>query len=296
MNWLKRETEAADLALFQFLFCSALGLQLLLHFQEQLEFYNRYPLFRDQLALLGRFGRYAFVEGIVEVPALSPWGFSIAGISLILSLFTTAFGYRARAFLILALFSYFAYFGQILPLVSKKTNSIPFVLLILACAPGIDRFRPGFVWSQLRATEPQRCPAWPLTLVKLFLAATYFSAGLNKLLNSGPGWVKGDAFRAALVEHYLSMDISAGFWLAQYPSLCGLFSLAILLFELTFPLVLFSRPFGYFYALVGLGFHVGVRLTLGINYLTYFALAYVVFLDAGLVRAAIAKVGAGQDV
>lgn len=292
-RWLHTPTERGNLALFQGLFCGALAFQILLHFPEQLDFLHRRAAFDDALGLPVPYLQHAPLLGIVEVPALGPLAFCLVGAVLVAALLGAGFGARARLLLAVSLVAYFLYFGQILELgyVRRKTNPIPFLLLILLLAPELCRNTPAAVLRGLRHPGRYEAPAWPLVLVKLFLGLAYLAAGVSKLRNTGWSWANGDVLQANLLEHAISSDQTLALWMAGRPALCQATSIGTLVFELGFWTVLLLPRYGVWYGLAGLGFHSGIQLVMGIPYVQYWALAYLVFVDLPLLRRILGRRG-----
>lgn len=288
-GWFHARTELANLALFVSLFCAGLLLQTLIHFPEQLDFLTRRAAFEAQLEMTPSYLRQAPLLGLASVPELGRLGFVLAGAVFGAGLLGATLGVRTRLLLVVALVMFFIYFGQILELgyVRRKTNLIPFILLILAMAPDLRRCGPS-VWlarlRRIRQPDPSSTPVRPLTLVKFVLAWSYFSSGLSKIRNTGGSWASGDVLQASLAERALASDLPLALWLAGQPLLCQLASIVTLVFELGFWTVLLLPRFGPVYALAGLGFHTTIGLFMGIHYLTYWGLAYLVFIDLALIR------------
>lgn len=297
VGWFRAQTELANLALFVSLFCAGLFLQTLIHFPEQLDFLVRRAAFDAQLDMTPSYLRQAPLLGLANVPGLGRLGFVLAGAVFGASLLGAALGVRTRLLVVVALVMFFIYFGQILELsyVRRKTNLIPFILLILAVAPDLRRCRPS-VWfaalRRIRQPDPILTPAWPLMLVKFVLAWSYFSSGLSKIRNTGWSWASGDVLQASLAERALANDLPLALWLAGQPVLCQLASIVTLVFEFGFWTVLLLPRFGPLYALAGLGFHVTVELSMGIQYLKYWGLAYLVFVDLAMIRWCVHKLDA----
>ena len=301
-GWFQARTELANLGLFIWLFCTGLLLQTVIHFPEQLDFLLRRAAFDAQLDLTPSYLRRAPLLGLVEIPELGPLGFGLAGAVLVAGLLAAALGVRARLLLAIALAAYFVYFGQILELgyVRRKTNIIPFILLILLMAPDLRRCRPSVWLAALRrirqpepgSMPPRSTPVWPLVLIKLLLASSYLTAGLSKIRNTGWSWAGGEVLQANLLERGLASDLPLALWMAGQPALCQLASVAALVFELGFWTVLLVPRFGPLYALAGIGFHAGIELFMGIDYLKYWGLAYLVFVDLALIRWCVRNLGA----
>jgi hypothetical protein len=111
-------------------------------------------------------------------------------------------------------------------------------LLILSFAPRMERWR-------VFGTTPEDAPAWPLRLMQVLLCQVYFFAGYAKLVTSGLAWPAAENVRLylLLLNQGLSNTpaVSLGYAVADLPWALALLGWGGLLFELAFPLVLFSR-------------------------------------------------------
>ena len=246
--------------LFLIVFCSYLALVVSWNFREQTRYFRTRPsrIYGQPPLLLGRF----------QLPALTSKQFQILGVAFITSLLLAASGVFTRLFLLAAIVCYFPYFNSIMSMASiqRKSNLLPIVLLILFASPsvGASLWAPG--------------PVWPILLIKLALTQMYFSAGVQKLRNSGLKWLTGESLRAYLVKHYLWGDTKRALQMADRPGICRILSILILVFELTFFLILTSHSLSLIYCLVGIVFHLGISATMRINYLKYVGPVYAVFL------------------
>jgi len=246
-------------ALFARLFSAVLAIQLLLHFREQYLYFKTQP---------GRiYGKPLKVLGLFRLPELGEMQFLFSGCLLLLSLVCCAAGWWPRIFIFIALVCYFPYFNSILSLayVQRKTNLLPFVLLVLLVSPSVDK--------QLYAPAT----SWELVLVKIGLAQLYLSAGIQKLKQSGLQWCNGKSLQAYLLENYLWSDRKAGLFIARRLNWCAVFSTLTLLFELTFWIIIIFPSLTYIYLAGVLLFHTATLVTMRINYLKYLLPVYMVF-------------------
>lgn len=245
--------------MFLLLFCVTLAIQVILNFKTQLRYFNTDPtkIYGKPQKLFGKF----------QLPVLSRKTFISLGILFIISLLLAATNVFPRLFIIIALITYFPYFNSIMSLsfIQRKTNLLPFILFVLLFAPSITE------------SLNQPAPTFPIILIKIAIAQMYFSAAIQKLLNSGLKWYDGRSLQAYLVEHYLWGDTKASLWLAQNQKLCVILSLLSLIFELTFWIIIFFPSLTYIYLAAGLSFHLGTLLTMRINYLKYLSPVYMVF-------------------
>ena len=234
--------------LFSILYCGVIALQTLIHYREQLQFFRTQP---DRV-----YGQPPLLLGLVPLPTGNERLFMAAGGGFILALAAAAGGFAPRASPAAALACYLFYFPAILPhgYVMRKTNLIPIVLAIMIMAPG-----------------------QAIVLVRLSLSLVYLSAGVEKLLASGVRWADGRNLQAYLLEHYLYTERPQALWLARRARLCRWLSTGVLIWELSFWLIMFFPALIPFYALVGLAVHAGTSVAMRIHYWVYFCPAYIVF-------------------
>ncbi|MFM7022565.1 MAG: hypothetical protein ACKOXB_06265 [Flavobacteriales bacterium] len=246
--------------LFARLFFFFLALQLLFNFPQQLRYFKTQPqrLYRKKVKILRLF----------SLPELTTTYFVLFGIMLLLSLILAAAGIYMKLFTALALLCYFPYFMSIIsmPSIQRKTNLIPFVLLVLLVSPSVSE------------SIDKPAPSWELLLIKIAIVQMYLSSAVQKLIHSGWRWCKGSTLQAHLMENYLWNEKKITLILAQNKGLCTALSYFTLLFELSFIILLFLPHLTYLYLSLALLFHLGTLLTMRINYLKYLLPVYMVFL------------------
>ena len=252
--------------MFLVLFCLLLAAQLILNFQDQLDYLRTNP---ERI-----YGRPAGLFGRYRGPSLSPRQFNLVAVALIASLFGIAAGVAPRLSVLIALVCQFFYFNQIASLayIQRKVNLIAIVLLIMLFSPGIDQ------------PFDQPVPSWPLVLVKAALAQMYCSAGLQKLRRTGWQWCQGESLQTYLVEHYLWGDMKNALRLGRSLQLCRILSVLVLIFELTFVLIIPFPSLSAFYAIGGVIFHASTSAMMRINYLKYLSPVYMVFIAEPTLR------------
>jgi hypothetical protein len=247
-------------ALFAKLFCAVLAIQLLFSFREQYLYFLTKP---EKI-----YGAPPKLLGLFRIPRPGKTLFLLLGCLLLLSLCAVTAGFFQRFFVLIALLSYFFYFTPIMSLayIQRKTNLLPFVLLVLLFSPstGNSIHTPG--------------TAWELTLIKIAIAQLYLSAGLQKIRHSGFTWLSGKSLQAYLLENYLWSDQKAALQLALRPRLCLFTSVLVLLFELSFWIIIPIPSLTLIYVAGGLLFHIGTLVTMRINYLKYLLPVYMIFL------------------
>jgi hypothetical protein len=248
-----------EVGMFARIFCAAVAIQLLLNFAQQYRYFMTGPskLYGNRVRLLG----------LVPVPVLNGYQFLSIGVCLIFCLLLASFGIYARLAVLVSLISWFFYFGQIMSLayVQRKANLIPIVLLILLVSPSLSE------------SLSSQSTHWELVLIKLALIQVYLSAAMEKLRQSGAKWINGKFLRAYLLENYLWADRPAALTLARNLKACAIVSSLVLIFELTFGIVLFLPALTFVYVAFAFVFHLGTLITMRINYLKYIWPVYLVF-------------------
>ena len=208
-------------------------------------------LAQPQLETLVRLARashvalYAALFGVISRPAL--------GVAFVLQLWQEA---------------YLNCFGK----VTHATIPLLWAMAFLACAPCGQALSVDAVWRRWRAREPLTGRRWPLELLFVELAAFYFQAGYAKLSTSGLGWADGYTLQYYLIDK----GVPAGMWLATSLPLCRVFSVLVLVFELTFPVAFVVRRLRPAYLVGGVLFHLGTSWLMNVSFFPVWIL-YLVF-------------------
>jgi len=193
-----------------------------------------------------------------------------------------AFGWRTRATLPLAWAAGVFLNGM----TTSQGKVVHNDVLLLLCLVPLLVAATADVWSlDARAGRTQRGEAfrygWPVNTAMIVVAGAYFFAGFAKLVNSGPGWVTGGNMRWILyaasdarpVPNGLALFVADRAWLAHIVAGCSL------LMELTFPVVLFSKRARPVYVAAAAVFHIGIWLTIGLDYWPQAMAAGIVLID-----------------
>ncbi len=191
------------------------------------------------------------------------------------------------------------------------------VLFILAFAPAVGGYSVD-AWlakrkAQRRGEAPARAPMrtapWAGRLILALLAMTYFGAGLSKA-RFGTEWCSGKTlsyYLAGPTGTYFTSRIGTtpdekwrdGFGLEAFTydarkqtaigraigrSTMGsrIMSVATLFWEITFPLALLSRRLRAGYLVAGVGFHLGVLITMRLDFMIFVSI-YTLFVNWGVV-------------
>ena len=158
------------------------------------------------------------------------------------------------------------------------TWSIPILgLFFLAAAPATH------IISSSRNAGPDAEPwqfGWPLQLIKVQLCFLYLFSAYSKLWESGLSWAAPAHMQAWLLGMYQRESPVFTYLpprVAAHPLACGAMGVAALLFELSFPLVLFSRKARMILIPAAFAMHLGIVFVLNIT-IQYFPVL-LVFVD-----------------
>jgi hypothetical protein len=120
--------------------------------------------------------------------------------------------------------------------------------------------------------------ALPLFFARLLLACVYFFPGVHKLASSGVAWALSDNLRNQIWWKWAEHGTLPSFRIDHHPLLLHAGGLAILVFELSFPILALTRRGRPWAALGGLVFHALAQIILRIPFASLWLL-YVVFVD-----------------
>lgn len=243
--------------LFVVLYCSAVFAVFSYHFRDQWRYMTLTRGIFPQALFLGKW----------PVPRLSSRIFGAVGLAFLLCLGLATFGIMPRLFLLTCCVLYFLYFGNIrsLSYVVRKSNLVPQLLFVMALAPGVSR----------PLTEP--CPTWPLSIVKILIIQVYFSAAYSKLRATGLQWATPSQLQSILMLQNMKFDIPLAAKAAQNGLSCSAIGVLTLVHQVTFPIVLLFPRLEPYYVIAALLFHLGTKLLMRIDYLTYQGPAYISF-------------------
>jgi len=147
-------------------------------------------------------------------------------------------------------------------------SSVPFLLAPVTARWG-DRTR-------------SRTWGWPLRAATVIAALIYFFAGYHKLRRTGIDWALGEN-----VQYVMLWGPSIGAakwdsmatWVGETAWAAKATGASMLLFELTFPIVLVWRRLQPLYGLIAVALHVATFLFLGLDYWAWAATALLLFVD-----------------
>jgi hypothetical protein len=122
---------------------------------------------------------------------------------------------------------------------------------------------------------------WQIRTAMVVVALAYFFVGFQKLRYSGIAWATSDNLRWVLYASngpYGHPDAIALF-VADRAWLAHLLAGATLFFETLFPVVLFVPRLRWLFIPAVIGLHLGIQLTLGLDYSAWWLTVLIVFVD-----------------
>ena len=181
--------------------------------------------------------------------------------------------------------------------------SLMLAMAILPFSPAGARMSLDSLVARVRAARrggslerPRTAPfaALPLKLTIVTGAGSYFFAGASKLAIGGLGWMNGFTLQGIMLEYRSDWSgaLTDDVWLLRF------MSAGLLLVQVAFPIVLFSKRSHWFFVPVGLSFHLmamktmatGTFLTLWFTLAAFIALERVPdVLEAGLRRGSLLR-------
>jgi hypothetical protein len=228
---------------------------------------------------------WSFYERLLTPGAMSAfkWLFVISLLAAAAGLFTP---YSTKASALLFLF----YQGLLRSFTHFNHDEMPFVfvLFVLAFTPCGDAFSLDSLRARrMGARREARADGglvygYPILLMRLLLAWSYFSSALIKLRVAGAGYLSPDNLPTLAVVNSLDnlhdTHFRAAFWLVQYREYTPYFVVLTLMWELAFPLAVFSRRARVPLLAAGVLFHLGTLVFMNIFFPYHLAL-YLVFVD-----------------
>jgi hypothetical protein len=200
--------------------------------------------------------RFVVPEGlgwfVVIVPIDASWARGAQAIMLASAVLAALGAYARPALVVLTLSAFYLYsIAQLTGFVWHDMHLLWFSAL-LAASPCAD----VLAWDAEYPvdTEHERY-ALPLMTVWLLLSAVYFFPGLHKLLTSGVAWALSDNLRNQIYWKWLQHGVLPAFHPDQIPGLLPLGGLFVLLFELSFGVLVWIRRLRPWLAVAGVIFH-----------------------------------------
>ncbi len=163
-----------------------------------------------------------------------------------------------------------------------------YILVVLALAPSGDAFSLDRLRGKTRLRWSEIVYGYPILLMRVLLAWSYFSSALIKLRVAGLGYLSADNLPALAIEHSLDnlhdTQYKLAFSLPQVSKYTPIFVGLALAWELLFPLAIFFRRARFIILIIGIGFHLATMFLMNI-FFPYHIAMYLVFVDWGRLRA-----------
>lgn len=159
-----------------------------------------------------------------------------------------------------------------------------YYLFILAFAPCGDGFSVDSFLRRagVRARLSELAYGYPILLMRVLMAWVYFSSALTKLRYSGAGYFSSDTLPNLAVQHSLDnlhdTQFRYGFNLLEHSAYTTPLVALVVVWELLFPLAIFSKRARWWLLGFGVFFHVSTLFLMNIFFPHLLAL-YLVFVD-----------------
>lgn len=162
-------------------------------------------------------------------------------------------------------------------------------LVILAMSPAGKELSIDDVWRKTRSKavgvrdylyslgeEKSAFARWPLLLIQVLFALVYLDAGLSKMEEAGLDWMNGYTLQYYLAQDAMRWGSDLGLWLSHHHILAEIMSWGVVIFELTFFLVVIFPWLAMLYIPIGVSIHTGTYIAMAAPFFTYIVL-YSVF-------------------
>jgi hypothetical protein len=215
---------------------------------------------------------------------VSPRGMLTLKTLLVLSLLAATAGYLTSVATKSAALLFLFYQGLVRSFGHFNHDEMPIVymLIVLAFTPCGDAFSLDSLFHRARVRVSDIVYGYPILLMRFLLAWSYFSSALIKLRVAGLGYFNADNLPTLAIMHSLDnlhdTHYKLAFWLPQARGVMTVAVVMIVLWELAFPLAIFSRVARCIILPVGILFHLGTLFFMNV-FFPYHLAAYAVFID-----------------
>ena len=166
-----------------------------------------------------------------------------------------------------------------------------YILFVLALSPCGDAFSVDGWRGRTASLRSGIVYGYPILLMRALLAWSYFSSALIKLRVAGLSYLNPDNLANLAILHSLDnlhdTHFRLAFWLPSVRQYTPIFVALVLLWELAFPLAIFSKRARLIILALGVFFHLGTLFFMNI-FFPYHLAMYIVFVDWGRLREKIA--------
>lgn len=157
-----------------------------------------------------------------------------------------------------------------------------YYLAVLAFTPCGDAFSLDSRIAKARRERPALAYAYPILLMQLLMAWSYFSSALIKVRVAGLKYFSVDNLPSLAIFHSLDnlhdTHFRLAFWLPQVKSWLPLAVALVLIWELAFPLAVFWRRVRWWILGFGIVFHLSTLFLMNIFFPHHLAM-YLIFVD-----------------
>jgi hypothetical protein len=157
-----------------------------------------------------------------------------------------------------------------------------YYLAVLAFTPCGDAFSLDNRMRKMGKDRPAFAYAYPIMLMQLLMAWSYFSSALIKLRVAGLKYLSPDNLPALAIFHSLDnlhdTHFRLAFWLPQVKTWLPFAVALVLIWELAFPLALFLRRVRWWILAFGIVFHLSTLFLMNIFFPHHLAM-YLIFID-----------------
>lgn len=167
-----------------------------------------------------------------------------------------------------------------------------YILVVLAFTPCGDGFSLDRRLERVRPRLPGIAYGYPILLMRILVAWSYFSSAWIKMRLTGLQYFSADNLPVVSIWHSLDnlheSQHKLAFWLPNIRGITGAIVVVVLLWELAFPLAIFSKVARRIILPFGIIFHVSTIYFMNISF-PYHIAAYLVFIDWPRVASRIAR-------
>jgi len=157
-----------------------------------------------------------------------------------------------------------------------------YYLAVLAFTPCGDAFSLDSRIAKARRERPAFAYAYPILLMQLLMAWSYFSSALIKVRVAGLKYLSADNLPALAIFHSLDnlhdTHFHLAFWLPQFKTWLPFAVALVLIWELAFPLAVFWRRVRWWILGFGIVFHLSTLFLMNIFFPHHLAM-YLIFID-----------------
>jgi Vitamin K-dependent gamma-carboxylase len=217
---------------------------------------------------------------------LTPSGILILKIAMVLSLVLSTIGFgtviSTKTSLLLVLFyqGLLRSFGHF----NHDEMIAVYFMVVLAFTPCGDEFSIDSRMRKMTRQRPAFAYAYPILLMQLLLAWTYFSSALLKLRVAGLKYLSADNLPALAIFHSLDnlhdTSFKIAFMLPQIKHYLPVAVAFVLVWELLFPLAIFWQRIRWWILGIGVVFHFATLFLMNI-FFPHQLTMYLVFVDWG---------------